>query len=95
MKCSHVAMVLLVAALGIGANCTPAQRQAWGTAAVDLTTAACVILKGPIGDGTVDTICATEEELAPIVKHLLAMRQAKASKPMLGRPDACDFPVKK
>ena len=70
----------VLGACSVGAitgGCSPAANKAAKTV-VDMTTASCVILRGAVSDTLTDTICATEEELAPIVKHLFAARKAQA-----------------
>jgi hypothetical protein len=90
------AMVVGGAAGGIGAilGCTKMQ----GREAVTIANEACVLLHGL--DPTAEAICATEEELAPIVSRLLAARRLKAAHPTgnVGvsgaRPiDPCAVPV--
>ena len=60
-------------------SCSADQNKKVVKTTVDIATATCVILRGVVSNGVVDTICATEEELAQIVKPLLALRKAKAS----------------
>lgn len=61
-------------------GCSSAANKVAGRTALDLATADCVVLQGDVGNGTVDSICATEEELSPFVKHLFdARRKAVAS----------------
>ncbi len=54
--------------------CTPAQRAAAVPAVTDAT---CVLLHGFVSSGTVDTICATAEDLAPFLADMLAQREAE------------------
>ncbi len=54
----------------IVASCTPAQREAVAPG----VRASCVVLRALAQDGTVDEVCATAEELAPIVVELLSER---------------------
>jgi len=64
---------LLVAGLVV---CTPAQRETARTLAPVLERIACVVLRAATTDGTVDQICATADELAPLVRTLLESRAA-------------------
>ena len=57
------------------ASCTKTQ----GREVVTIANEACVLLHGL--DPTAEAICATENELAPIVQHLLAARRYKAKNP--------------
>ena len=87
---------VLALVFGLGASCSPAEKRGARTA-IDLATATCVILRGDIGNGTVDQICALEEELGPIVKHLFAARKFKETHPGLSgttpKLDACTIPL--
>ncbi len=46
---------------------------------VDVATASCILLAMKTDNGTIDKICATEEELAPLVKYLIGRRAALAA----------------
>ncbi len=74
-------MLALVAAFGLVASCTPAQKADVAIVAPALKRAACVVLHAAAHDGTIDTICATADELAPIVRTLL---EARATEPDAG-----------
>lgn len=71
-------VVVLCSGLAL-VSCSADQNKKVVKTTVDITTATCVILRGVISNGVVDTICATEEELAPLIKYLVALRKAKAS----------------
>jgi len=83
-------IVFLIVALGVTA-CTKQQARS----AVDDATLACTLLKSL--DPTIGDVCATEAEIAPIVKHLLAARRVRkfgvapgaSSAPV----DACTVPL--
>lgn len=45
--------------------------------AIDITNATCVILRGAGAGSAIEEGCFLEEELAPIVKHLIARRKLK------------------
>jgi len=45
--------------------------------AIDITNSTCVILRGAGVTGVIEEGCFLEEELAPIVKHLIARRKLK------------------
>ncbi len=73
---SAVGIVLAVglAALVVGPPaCSPANRDAVKKA-VDIASVACVLLRGAVTDGQVQEVCATEAELAPLVKDLVVAR---------------------
>lgn len=75
---------ILVVCLGwslgtLAVACTSQQKHAAKTA-IDIATATCVVLRGTVDNGVEDQICATEEELAPIVKHLFDARKRAALK---------------
>jgi hypothetical protein len=80
-------LLAFVAGLAIAGACTPAQMQA---AAPALTRVACVLLHALANDGTTDTICASAEELAPLVPQLLADRAELGAE---GPPEADAAPV--
>lgn len=71
------AMIFFLSLLGAIA-CTAAQKQD-AKNAIDLTNGACINLSGLDTSGKAESICAIEEELAPIVKHLLAARAYRKS----------------
>lgn len=81
------------------AACTPAEKRGVRTG-IDVATEGCQVLHAA-GNGTVDQICAEEEELAPIIKHLFAARKWKETH--AGAPssassvpfDACLVPISK
>jgi hypothetical protein len=60
-------------------SCSADQNKKVVKTTIDIATATCVILRGVVANGVVDSICATEEELAPLLKYLVALRKAKAS----------------
>ena len=58
------------------AACSPEGKQVAKTA-IDITNSTCVILRGAGVTGAIEEGCFLEEELAPIVKHLIARRKLK------------------
>ena len=84
----------LLALVGL-VSCSAAANKQVANTAIDLATGACVTLHDDLGNGVVDSICATEEELAPIIKHLIAARKFKAANPGAGKAkvDACLIPL--
>lgn len=54
--------------------CTPSQQRAVVDAAPSAERVICVVLRAASTDGTVSDICATADELAPLVPQLLAQR---------------------
>lgn len=77
MKTNFKYMISIAGILVACESCSPENKAVVRTA-VDIATATCVVLRGVIANGVVDAICATEEELAPLVKHIVALRSAKA-----------------
>lgn len=74
-----VALVLAFGALGaVDVACTPAQRAELAPLVAPGERASCVLLRAFTTSGTVDTVCATADDLAPYVADLLA---AKAEEP--------------
>jgi len=59
-------------AFAVVAACSPSERRA---AVPAFTKAACVLLHAALSDGTTDTICATAEDLAPLVGTMIAARE--------------------
>lgn len=57
------------------AACTPAQRADMGAALPVVEKVSCVLLRAATESGTVDEVCATADELAPLVPDLLAERK--------------------
>lgn len=66
--------VLGIATFAVLFACTKQQART----AVDLVDGGCVVIRGEVNDAMTDNICATLQELAPIVKHIIAMRKSKA-----------------
>lgn len=83
---------LSLVALVLACACTKQQAKT----AVDVANATCVILRGLLPNtGEVQEICATAEELSPLVKHIIEMRAYKRAHPDLaglGEMDACAVP---
>ena len=86
---------LVLASFGIALlACTPGEKSAVRTA-TDVATTDCTILQSA-GDPTVNKICATEEEIAPLIKHLFAARAYRATHPGTASSsamDACTVPL--
>lgn len=90
----QVAVLALVWGLLFGAliptsGCSALNSKNVNTA-LDIAHATCVILHGQTTDGTVSDICATAEELSPLVRHIVALRAARAHVGTSPKPvDAC------
>ena len=61
--------------------CTPAQQRAVEQATPAAERVMCVVLRAASTDGTVSDICATADELAPLVPQLLAQRAEGSAPP--------------
>jgi hypothetical protein len=61
--------------------CTPSQQQRAVEAAPFVERVLCVVLRAASTDGTVSDICATADELAPLVPQLLAQRAEGSAPP--------------
>lgn len=94
-----ITMVFL-AMLGIASGatisaCTSADRQVAVKGVFEITRGVCVLLRGFTSDGAISSVCATVDELSPIVKHIIAMRKYKLAHPGAAAYDApldaCDF----
>lgn len=78
---SSLSLVLLG---GVGdVSCTPAQRADLAPLVAPGERASCVLLRALTISGTVDTVCATADDLAPYVADLMA---AKAEDPPSAAP---------
>lgn len=80
--------ITILAVIVLVASCTPWQREAAFVAA----DAACILIK----DKKFREVCATADELEPLVRHLLAARAFKAENKIGAgaHVDACEVPVK-
>jgi len=67
-------VLVVVACVASAWSCTPAQLATVKEAAPVVERVLCVILRAASTDGTVSEICATADELAPLVPQLLAQR---------------------
>lgn len=87
-----VVLGLVVPAVG----CSAADRQKVVTTADTVMDVACIVLRGRVEDGTLKDICATADELSPLVHRILALRRYKAAHPAMasgaGEVDACTVP---
>lgn len=78
----HLVFALLCAssALSVAAACTPREEAAAIAAVPALVDGACVLIHAlASGDQAAQSVCATAEDLAPIVRVLFASRQGDAS----------------
>lgn len=66
--------LLVGAFLAVVGACSPAQQKAVEAEIPALTHEACVILHDVAQDGKADTVCATADDLAPLVPTILAAR---------------------
>jgi len=82
-----VAFVLLLAACAGGAP----------TVVAPIERATCVLLRAEYDDATVDEICATADELAPLVPLLVAERRARRvdAGALTERPASLDPPTRR
>jgi hypothetical protein len=60
---------------------------------VDLADTACVLLDKKTNDKTVEQVCATQEELTPLVDSILASRKMGAGKVGAAAPTKTECPV--
>ena len=78
----HLSFLAIAAlsALSVVVACSPAQQAAELAAAPAVIDGACVLIHALAGgDQSAQSVCATAEDLAPLVRVLLASRQADAS----------------
>jgi hypothetical protein len=73
-----------VAVLAAICACTPAERQEIIKDVPAAERATCVVLRAITHDGVVEEICATADELAPLVPDLVSDRGASDAAPPVG-----------
>lgn len=66
--------------IGLLASCSSGEHAAAPLVPV-IERASCVLLRAVTTSGTVDEVCATADELAPLISEILAMREAGESPP--------------
>lgn len=90
-----VRMVVFAIAIGFGvtctleqASCTPEQIEHVRTVAPPVIRAGCVLLRAFTSDGALEEVCATAEELAPLVHEMIEERERSRvdSTPDAGAP---------
>lgn len=72
LACLGLVVTMAVLVVGQPACTTESRRTA--RTVVDIASVSCVLLRAATEDGRVNQLCATEEELAPLVTRLLAAR---------------------
>ncbi len=78
------AMLFVAGALAGAASCTPEHITVAKSVAAPVVKGACILLRAITDDGIAWDICATAEELAPLVPELLEERAAAPKEPDAG-----------
>lgn len=75
-------LVLLVGVVGLAlavlgdVACTPKQAETAARIASPVVRASCVVLRAVLDDGTVNELCATAADLAPLLEEILRARKS-------------------
>lgn len=77
-------LLLLLVGVGFGAACSPRDRESVAPFVGPVVRATCILLRAFMKDGTTSEVCATAEDLAPLVSEIISEREERGEPPPTG-----------